>query len=330
MLEAQALALKFAYKMNSQDSFFSFQLHPLHPFTFLHGAVIPILNGASVFMSDQTAVSDLMPTLSEGKATRLIVNPKYLEEFSKATLEAKLKWPRLKSITPIKNIVNANLREKIKEAFPSVKILQHYGCVETGFAATMVTLDNDDLELKLGGVLPGIQVRLLDAQGNDIKPGSGEVGEIVISGKVVTSGYLKAHNDDQKYSFRGSSFFTGDMGLLLKSGQLVLAGQKSCMAQHQGKYIQSLMVEEKVRSIPGIAEVLLLGLTNRMGKPTKLLIVQRESGREIPSAEILKFCQDNLPEPLQPNNLVIVNEIPINPWGAVDRDELAKIWAGAA
>jgi len=323
MIEAQALALKFSYKASGLDSFFTYKLSPLHPFAFVHGGIIPLLNGASVFLSDTLVPLDLIPQLMEGKATRLIINPRNLNEFLEGMKGSNLKWPRLRSITPIKNIVAATARELLKEVAGDAKILQHYGCIEGGFAATMMTMDTKGDE-SLGEPLPGITIRILDAHGNEVKPGSGGVGEIVIAGKNVGSGYLKNIKDDDKYAFRGTSFFTGDIGTQAKSGALIFLGKKVLMPQHQGQYINPLDAETKLKALPGVAEVTLIGVENHQGRPTRLLLVQRNNPDLANAADIMKFCKDHLPESVQPSNLVVIPEFPYTQWGTIDHHKFVR------
>ncbi|HEX4926022.1 MAG TPA: class I adenylate-forming enzyme family protein [Bdellovibrionales bacterium] len=324
MIEAQALALRFAYKSAPIDTFFTYKLSPLHPFAFIHGGIVPLLNGASVMLSDQIAPLELIPQLMEGKATRLIINPRCLFEFLDGMKASNLKWPRLRSITPIKNQVSAAARALADELFNESKILQHYGCIESGFAATMMTMETANGGGHLGQALPGVTIRILDAHGNDVKPGSGQVGEIVLSGKNVTSGYLKVHSENDKFAFRGTSFFTGDVGYVQKSGELVYVGKKLLVPQHQGNYINPIEAEQKVKALPGVAEATIVSVENRMGRPTRLLLLQRNNPELANANDVMKFCKENLPEHVQPANLVMIPEFPYTEWGTIDHHKLAR------
>lgn len=324
MIEAQVLALRFAYKSAAIDSFFTYKLSPLHPFAFIHGGIIPLLNGASVMLSDTIILQELIPQLMEGKATRLIINPKNLFEFLDNMKQANLKWPRLRSITPVKNMVSTAAAALAEELFNESKILQLYGTIESGFSSTMMTMDTAAKGFSLGAPLPGVTIRILDAHGNEAKPGSGQIGEIVLSGKNVTNGYLKIHKDDDKYNFRGTSFFTGDLGYQTKSGELVLVGKKLLAPQHMGNYINPHEAEQKLKTIPGVADVAIVGVENRQGRPTKLLLIQRNNPDLANSNDIMKFCKENLPESLQPAAIVMIPEFPYTEWGAIDHHRLAR------
>jgi long-chain acyl-CoA synthetase len=324
MLEAQALSLRFAYKTAPVDTFFTFKLSPLHPFALMHGGIIPLLNGASIFLSDAISPVDLIPQLMEGKATRMIINPRSLHEFTDVMKQSNLKWPRLRSITPIKNSTSQATRELVKEVIPEARILQHYGCIEAGFAGTMMTMDAGKDDADLGQPLPGVTIRILDFNGNDVKAGSGQIGEIVISGKGLSAAYLKNHTDQDRFAFRGASFFTGDMGMQLKSGALIWLGQKVLAPQHMGQYINTSEAELKVKTLPGVAEATIIGVENRQGRPTRLLLIQRNNPELANANDIMKFCKENMPENVQPANLVMIPEFPYTVWGTIDHYRLAK------
>jgi long-chain acyl-CoA synthetase len=282
------------------------------------------LNGASVMLSDTIIQAELIPQLMEGKATRLIINPKHLYEFLDGMKQSNLKWPRLRSITPIKNMVSTTAYALAEELFNESKILQTYGTIESGFTSTMMTMDSAAKGISLGAPLPGVTIRILDAHGNEVKAGSGQIGEIVLSGKNVTNGYLKIHSDNDKYAFRGTSFFTGDVGYQTKSGELILIGKKLLAPQHMGQYINPLEAEAKVKAIPGVAEATIIGVENRLGKPTRWLLIQRNNPDLANSNDIMKFCKENLPENVQPSNLIMIPEFPYTEWGTIDHHRLAR------
>src|SRR5699024_8310889 len=111
--------------------------------------------------------------------------------------------------------------EKLLDKFPDVKIFNTYGPTETTVAVTQVQITRDILEkydrLPIGKVKPDTKITIDTSKSND-----GKEGELIISGKSVSKGYLnnpekteKAFfvNDEGVRSYRtgDAGFFDGDM-----------------------------------------------------------------------------------------------------------------------
>ena len=103
------------------------------------------------------------------------------------------------------------------EAFPAANIQQGYGLTAT--SPILTTLDEDvhvrametgeyDIPNAAGRPLVGIDMRIVDADGNEVP--TGQDGEVVVRGPNVTVGYLKRPAENER-SFRDGWFHTGDV-----------------------------------------------------------------------------------------------------------------------
>ncbi|MGB2888858.1 MAG: SDR family NAD(P)-dependent oxidoreductase [Candidatus Acidiferrales bacterium] len=101
----------------------------------------------------------------------------------------------------------------------------------------------------LGPPMPGVQIRITDAQ-NQVLP-EGMIGRFQISGDVVTRGYL--NNDEaNREAFVGDGWFnSGDLGFIL-SGRLTLTGREKEMIIVRGANFYCYEIEDVVNSIPGV------------------------------------------------------------------------------
>ncbi|MGK3964008.1 amino acid adenylation domain-containing protein [Sorangium sp. So ce118] len=101
----------------------------------------------------------------------------------------------------------------------------------------------------LGPPVPGVQIRIADAQ-NRVVP-EGVIGRLQIKGEVVTPGYL--YNEEaNREAFVGDGWFnSGDLGFLLH-GRLTLTGREKETIIVRGANLACYEVEEIVSSVPGV------------------------------------------------------------------------------
>ncbi|WP_437840117.1 amino acid adenylation domain-containing protein [Sorangium sp. So ce1153] len=101
----------------------------------------------------------------------------------------------------------------------------------------------------LGPPVPGVQIRITDAQ-NRVVP-EGVIGRLQIKGEVVTPGYLYNEEADRE-AFVGDGWFnSGDLGFLLH-GRLTLTGREKETIIVRGANLACYEVEEIVSSVPGV------------------------------------------------------------------------------
>lgn len=132
-------------------------------------------------------------------------------------------------------------------------ILQGYGLTETSGAAT-VTRFEDNKVGSVGTPLNGVEVKI-------DQPGEAGVGEVLIRGSVVMSGYY--HNPEaNREAFTSDGWFrSGDLGRFDDAGHLYIVGRKKDIIKlPSGKNVFPEDVEAHYEHSPFVSEVCVLGL----------------------------------------------------------------------
>jgi len=132
-------------------------------------------------------------------------------------------------------------------------ILQGYGLTETCGAAT-VTRFEDNKVGSVGTPLNGVEVKI-------DQPNEEGVGEILIRGPVVMSGYYQ-NPDANRDAFTADGWFrSGDLGRFDKQGHLYIVGrQKDIIKLPSGKNVFPEDVEAHYERTPFVSEICVLGL----------------------------------------------------------------------
>jgi len=144
--------------------------------------------------------------------------------------------------------------------------------------------------------------------------GSGEIGEIVIRGPNVTSGY-EDNPEANASAFAGGWFQTGDLGYHDAEGYFHLTGRIKELINRGGEKIAPREVDEAILDHPDVAQAVTFAVPHpRLGEDVVVAVVLRP-GRSASEAELRRFASERLAAHKVPSQVVIVPEIPKGPTG---------------
>ena len=204
---------------------------------------------------------------------------------------------------------------------------QGYGLTETApvIATTLGSPRADDEGPKRGSVgrpLPGIELRIVEAGGEDAKPG--DPAEVWIRGDNVFTGYwpdgVDGPGEDGWYA-------TGDIGFLDEDGDLSLVDRLRELVIVSGFNVYPSEVEEAVADVPGVAQVAVVGLPDDETGESVLVFVVPDEGAVKASleADIQAHCEQNLARFKWPKRIVIVEGLPYSATGKVAKGRLRAL-----
>jgi long-chain acyl-CoA synthetase len=142
-----------------------------------------------------------------------------------------------------------------------IVILQGYGLTETSPVVSVNRLADNRLGT-IGPAIPGIQVK------------TAEDGELLVRGDIVMQGYYKNAEETEKVFSRqddGLWFHTGDIATIDAEGFIRITDRKKDLIKTSlGKYIAPQMIENLIRSIPLVDQVIVIG--NQRKYPVALIV----------------------------------------------------------
>ncbi|MGH9881134.1 MAG: AMP-binding protein, partial [Pyrinomonadaceae bacterium] len=157
-------------------------------------------------------------------------------------------------------------------------ILQGYGLTETSGAATVTRFEDNKIG-SVGTPLNGVDLRIDE-------PNEEGIGEVLIRGPVVMSGYYQNPEANREAFTSDGWFRSGDLGRLDKQGHLYIAGRKKDVVKlPSGKNVFPEDVEAHYERSPFVSEVCVLGVrdeTSQFKRAEKLCAVV------VPNFEYLK------------------------------------------
>jgi fatty-acyl-CoA synthase len=179
-----------------------------------------------------------------------------------------------------------------------------------------------------GYAIPGVELRVVDANDNDVAHDGRAVGEIVARGDGVMEGYWR-QPEVSAHALRGGWFHTGDMATLDQDNYLLIVDRKKDAIVSGGENISSLEIEKVVLAHPAVMEVGVIPVPDeKWGEVPKALVVLRPN-MAVTEPELIEFCRSHLAHYKCPRSFEFVASLPKTATGKILKKELRKkYWEG--
>ncbi len=203
-------------------------------------------------------------------------------------------------------------------------ILERYGMTETNMIASN-PYDGERRPGTVGFPLPGVEVRITD-QGTGVAPG--EVGQIEVRGPNVFKGYWQMPEKTAEELRPDGFFLTGDLGRVDGDGYLHIVGRSKDLVISGGFNVYPKEVELLLDEVPGVLESAVIGVPHPdFGEAVFAVLVPRQGGA-LDAGTALAAIRDRLARYKQPKAAVVVDDLPRNTMGKVQKNVLRQTYAG--
>jgi long-chain acyl-CoA synthetase len=169
-------------------------------------------------------------------------------------------------------------------------------------------------------IAPGAQVRLVDD--NDLPVTRGEIGELVVRGPNVAIGYWagpRQITDARKAGW----YHTGDLMRQDDHGDLWFVSRKKHLIIRGGSNISPVEVERVLMAHPAVRDAAVVGVPDPvLGERVAGVVQLSEYAQSVEPDEILNFATERLADYKVPEALEIVDQIPRNTLGKIDRQSV--------
>lgn len=291
------------------------------PFSFDYGLyqiLLCVLSGARLVMLSGGADWTLARRIRAAGATVLPVVPTLAEMLVRSARREPDSLAAVRMVTSTGEHLSQDAQRRIWSVAPSARIASMYGITECKRVSIGWAEPGHPIE-HVGTALPGTELHVRRHGGAPADVG--EVGEIVVTGPHVCSGYLQHRSRDsprfETDSHGNRVLFTGDMGWIGADGNLRVVGRRDGIFKLRGVRTSTAELEAAAESVPGVVRAVVT------------LSDQREASLWLESSEdpalLRKRLRETLGESRQPNRICVVAEFPMNVNGKVDRTALARM-----
>lgn len=202
-------------------------------------------------------------------------------------------------------------------------LLERYGMTEVGMALSN-PLHGERRPGFVGMPLPGVAVRLVDQSARTIED-EGQPGEIQVSGPNVFLEYMGKPEATAR-AFRKDWFSTGDEAVVEKGSYRILGRRSVDIIKTGGDKVSALEIEEVLRTHPTIQECAVVGVRDQeWGERVCAAVILRPNA-SLSLESLRNWAKERLAKPKVPAQLLLLDALPRNVMGKVNKPELSKLF----
>ena len=205
-------------------------------------------------------------------------------------------------------------------------LIEGYGLTEGTCASAVNPLDGVQKLGTVGPALQGQKIKIVDEELNEVP--QGELGEVLISGPTVMAGYLNNPEATAEAIIDGW-LRTGDIGRLDEDGYLSIVDRAKDMIIRGGENIYPKEIEATIGSLEGVLEVAVVGRPDQLFGELPVAFVVGYPDAELTDELVINHCRNLLTRAKVPVEVFIVEQLPKNPVGKIDKPTLRKNLAEA-
>lgn len=314
-LASNALALKSLWRWKDGDVLLHalpiFHVHGL--FVALHGA---LLNGSTMLFHRRFGVDAVLADLAHASVfmgiptfyTRLLENPGLTRDTCSGI--------RLFTCgsAPLLEETFARFRDRTEH-----DILERYGMTETGMI-TSNPYDGPRLPGTVGYALPGVSIRVSDAEGAPVPHGM--PGVLEVKGPNVFQGYWKLAEKTAE-EFRPDGYFiTGDIATLSSDARVTLIGRAKDLIISGGFNVYPKEIELLIDAIEGVGESAVFGVPHPDFGEAVIAVATHAGDSVVSEATVMEALSGRLARFKQPKRVLFVDDLPRNAMGKVQKAAL--------
>ena len=280
----------------------------------LNGTLLaPLLAGATVAVLDRFSPEETLHAITRHRVTVLP---------AVATM-----FQRMLDVPGVSEAACSSLRLAVSGAAPcpwelsqawrrctGVRIVRGYGMTELFRPISYLADDAADLPDAIGRPVPGVEVRVVDPQGQALA--AGEAGELWIRTPAAMDGYLRAEEETLAV-IQDGWFKTGDLATISPEGFVSVVGRLRDLILRGGYSVVPGEVEAALLDHPAVAEAAVVGTPHpELGEEVAAFVTLRPGARA-DADELVAFCRERLAAFKYPRRVSLVSELPKSATGKV-------------
>lgn len=319
-LISNAIDSSCAIKVDHRDTLICI-LPLFHSFAATVCMNLPLLIGAKiVVMKAVRPFKRVIRAIRRNRVTLFVGVPSIYNILKDIKLPKILNSPLIKLINPIRVCVSgaAALPEDTFRGFEKkfrIPLLEGYGLTEASPVVTLNPLKGQRKAGSIGVVLSkNIELKIIDNKGKTL--GHNQIGELLVKGPNVMSGYYK-QEEASRQTIKDGWLYTGDMAKFDREGYVYIVGRKKEMVNVRGLNVYPREIEEVLYQNPKIKEAAVIGIADtHKGEVPKAYVVLKD-GEVAREQEIIHYLRDKLAPYKIPKYVEFRDALPKNTTGKI-------------
>jgi acyl-CoA synthetase (AMP-forming)/AMP-acid ligase II len=300
------------------------------PSAFLGAA---LLFGQTIIVQRKFDAEDWLRLVDTYQASSTFAAPAVIRMVCAVPQEVKDRYDRSSMRVMLANAApwSYALKKQYVADFPPESLFEIYGSTELGVDTVLLPGDQMRKPGSCGKPAPGIEIMLVDADGNEVTgTGPDHPGEVFVRSKGMFDAYYK---NDASYAAnsRGDFHTVGDIAYWDDEGYLYICDRRTDLIISGGMNVYPAEIEAVLDQHPGIYDVAVFGIPSEEWGEVVHATVVRSPGSSLTAGEITAFARERLARYKVPRSVDFADELPRTGSGKVLKRQLrAPYWAGRA
>lgn len=243
------------------------------------------------------------------------------------------RFSRLKSVLIGGSAAPRSMIQAFREEY-GVRALQGWGMTEMSPVGSVSALkphmkewpEDERLAIlgKQGRALYGVQMKIVDSEGQRLPHDGQAYGELLVRGSVVTSGYFNDAPASAKAFDADGWFRTGDVATIDADGYMQIVDRTKDVIKSGGEWISSIDLENEAVGHPQIAEAAVIAVAHPKWGERPLLVAVLEEGADIDKADVIDYLRGRVAKWWLPDDVIFVDELPHTATGKLRKSALRE------
>lgn len=242
-----------------------------------------------------------------------------------------------RDLQPLQRVVigGAAAPRAMIEAFEmryGVEVCHAWGMTEMSPLGTLGTLSAAALELprgqqidlkcKQGRAIFGVEMRLVDDDGNELPRDGKAFGRLMVRGPWIVQRYFKGDGGDILDA--EGWFDTGDVATIDPMGYMQITDRSKDVIKSGGEWISSIEIENLAVGCEGVAEAAVIAVPHPKWNERPLLVIVRKPGATVTGDEVKRYLTGRIASWWMPDAVEFVDEIPHTATGKILKTALRE------
>ncbi|MBZ6379912.1 long-chain fatty acid--CoA ligase [Pacificimonas flava] len=179
-----------------------------------------------------------------------------------------------------------------------------------------------DIKTKQGRAIFGVEMKIVDEDGNDLPRDGKAFGHLLVRGPWVAEEYFGG--DGGVIVDEDCWFDTGDVATIDSEGYMQITDRSKDVIKSGGEWISSIELENEAVGAEGVAEAAVIGLPHPKWDERPLLVVVPREGASPTKEAILSHLEGRIAKWWMPDDIVFVDEIPHTATGKIQKTALRE------
>ncbi len=218
--------------------------------------------------------------------------------------------------------VPLHLMKAFQEKY-GVQIVQAWGMTETSPLAAIArppaAVEGEEhwaLRASQGRPVAGVELRLIDDDGNEVPHDGKSVGEIQVRGPWITGSYI---GDEDAEKFDDGWLRTGDVGRIDERSFVTLTDRAKDVIKSGGEWISSVELELLLAGHPDVLEATVIGVPDEKWQERPLAVIVVRDGSEVTPSQLRDFLEGKVAKWWLPERWCFVPDVPKTSVGKFDK-----------